>query len=130
MARYYIEPRTRKCLRRYGFLSFWRNLSIKYGRQLLDAATKTGLNAFKAVTKKVACKAVKATGEFLGNKIDDKIVKPKPMPDENSRSVEELIIPPEQREEILNGLRQVYKMRHYKISRLFNCFEVCDKIMN
>ena len=32
---------------------------------------------------------------------------PKPVSDENSRNVEEIIIPPEKREEILNQLREV-----------------------
>ena len=34
----------------------------------------------------------KATGEFIGNKIADKIVKEKSVPDENSRNVEEIVI--------------------------------------
>ena len=33
-------------------------------------------------------------------------MKPKPVPDENSRNVEEKVIPPKKREEILNELRQ------------------------
>ena len=36
-----------------------------------------------------------------------KIVKPKPVTDENSRDVGEMVIPPEKRQEILNKLRQV-----------------------
>ena len=40
--------------------------------------------------------------EFLGHKIAGKIVKPKHVIDEKSRDVEEIIIPPERREEILN----------------------------
>ena len=56
------------------------------------------LNASKKVVHKV--------GEFLGNKTpdavtklsDNKVVKP----DENSRNFEEIIIPPEKREQILN----------------------------
>ena len=92
---YSIEPRTRKCFKGYGFLSFAR----KYKKQLLD----TGLDAVKTASRKVVHKA----GEFLGNKIadavtksnDDKIVKQEP--------VEEKIIPPEERDEILNKLRQV-----------------------
>ena len=58
----------------------------------------TGLISSKTDSTKVANK----TGEFIGNKIadtetnsdDDKILKTKP--------VEEIIIPPEKREEILN----------------------------
>ena len=85
------------------------NLSNKYGKQLLDTATKTGLDALKTASKKLVHKAAEATGEFIGNKIADKITKRKPVPDENSGDVEEIIIPPENREEILNELRQVLK---------------------
>ena len=125
MARYSIEPRTRKYVKGYGFLSFWvkgygflsfwvkgygflsfwGNLSNKYDRQVLDAATKTGLDPLKTTTKKVAHKAAEATREFTGNKIANTIVKLKPVPDENLKNVEEIIIPIERRETILNELR-------------------------
>ena len=39
----------------------------------------------------------------------DKIAKQKPVIDENSKNLEEIVIPPEKREEILNELRQVLK---------------------
>ena len=42
----------------------------------------------KTASKKVVNKAAEATGEFTGNKITDKIVKPKPVLDVNSRNVE------------------------------------------
>ena len=58
MRRYSIEPRTRKYVKEYGFLSFTR----KYKKRLLD----TGLDA----SKKVAHKA----GEYLGNKIADAVL--------------------------------------------------------
>ena len=75
----------------------------------------TGLGALKTTSKNDAHKAADVTGEFIGNKIaeaaakskDDKIVKPKPAIDENPRNVEEKVILPEKREEILNELRQV-----------------------
>ena len=51
----------------------------------------TGINASKKVIHKVA----EARGEFLGNKIADKVVKQKPIIDENLRNVEEIIIPSE-----------------------------------
>ena len=41
-------------------------------------------------------------GGFVGNKIANKIAKSKLAPDENSKTVEEITFPPEQREEILN----------------------------
>ena len=71
------------------FLSFVRNLSKKYGKKSLNS----GVDALKTASKKVTHKA----GEFIGNKIGDKILKP----------VEEIIIQPEKREEILNELKQV-----------------------
>ena len=58
-------------------------------------------------SKKVIHKAAEATGEFLETKITGKIVKTKPVIDENPRNVEEIIIPPEKIEEVLNELRQV-----------------------
>ena len=57
----------------------------------------TGLDALKSASKKVVHKPAEATGEFLENKIAEKIVKQKPVIDENSRNVEEIIIPPEKR---------------------------------
>ena len=66
----------------------------------------TGRDALKSASKKVVRKVAEATGKFIGNKIadavakskDDKIIKQKPVIDENSRNVEEIIIPPEKRE--------------------------------
>ena len=118
MTRYSIEPRTRKYVKGYGFLSFARNLSNKYRKQLLDTATKTGLDFLKTSSKKVAHKSAEETDEFIENKISDKIVKPKPVPDENSRNVEKLIIPPEKGEKILNELRQV--LQKWNIIRYLN----------
>ena len=48
-------------------------------KKILDSATKTGLDAAKTASKKVVHKTVEATGELIGNKIDEKVVKPKPM---------------------------------------------------
>ena len=80
-------------------------------KHLLD----TGLHSLKTASKTLIHKAAEATGEFMGNKAgdavaklnDDKIVKAKHLIDENPRSVEKIIIPPEKKEEILNESRQV-----------------------
>ena len=61
----------------------------------MDAPAKTKLDALKAVLEKVVYKADEARSEFVGNKIADKIVKPKPVPNNNLRNIEEIIIPPE-----------------------------------
>ena len=92
MTCYSIEPRTRKYVKGYGFLAFARNLSKKYGKQLMDTPTKTALDALKTASEKIVHKAAEARGEFIGNKITDNIVKPKPVPDANSRNVEEIFI--------------------------------------
>ena len=65
----------------------------------------TGLNAQKTTSKKVVHKAAEARGEFIGNKIADKIVKPTHVIDENQ--INEIVIPLDKIEQILNELRQV-----------------------
>ena len=109
MIRYSIEPRAGKYVKGYGCSLFGRNLSNKYWKQLLDAATKIALDALKTATKQVAHKKAEATEKLIWNKIDNKIVKPKPVPEVNWANVEEIVIPPEKREQILNELRQVSK---------------------
>ena len=78
----------------------------------MNTDIKTGLDAAKTASKKVFHKTAEVTGEMIGNKIlkkknSGKIVKPKPLPAENSKNVVEINIPPEKREEILNELKQV-----------------------
>ena len=53
--RYSTEPRFRKYVKGYGFLSFSRKFGDKYGKKLMDAATKTGIdckNCFKKSSSK------------------------------------------------------------------------------
>ena len=54
--RYLIEPRDRTYVKRYGFLSFakniGKNLSNNYGRKLLDSAEKSTTDAIKTASKK------------------------------------------------------------------------------
>ena len=84
MTCYSIEPRMRKYVEGYGFLSFTRNLSNEYGEKILDTATKIRLDPAKNCFQKAA-----ATGELVGHRIAEKIVKPKPLSDVNSRNVEQ-----------------------------------------
>ena len=51
MTCHFIESRTRRYVKWYGLLSFARNLSAKYGKKILDTATKTGLGAVKTGSK-------------------------------------------------------------------------------
>ena len=51
--RYSIEPKFRKYVKGYGFLSFAKNFGHKYGKRLMDTATKTGMDASKIASKRV-----------------------------------------------------------------------------
>ena len=51
--RYSTEPRFRKYVKGYGFLSFARKFGDKYGKKLMDTDTKTGMDAAKIASKRV-----------------------------------------------------------------------------
>ena len=46
--KYSLEPTFRKYVKGYGFLSFARKVGDKYGKKLMDTATKTGIDAAKS----------------------------------------------------------------------------------
>ena len=54
-------------------MSFARKFVDKYGRELMDTTTKTGIDAAKTASKGVVQKTSEATGDLIGNKIADKI---------------------------------------------------------
>ena len=54
-------------------MSFPRTFGDKYGKRLIDTATKTGIDAAKIASKRVAQKTAEVTGDLTGNKIADKI---------------------------------------------------------
>ena len=56
------------------FLSVARKFGNKYGKKLMDYATKTGIDAAKTASKRVVQKTAEATGDLTGNKIADKII--------------------------------------------------------
>ena len=95
MRRYSVELRTRKYVKGYAFLS----LSRKYKKQLLDTVP----DAVKTASKNVVHKA----SEFTGNKITDAVSKSYGDNIEKQEPVEEIIIPAEKRDEILNKLRKL-----------------------
>ena len=57
--RYSLEPNHRKCVQGYGFLSFARKFRDKYGKKLMDTATKIGIDAAKSASKRVVQKLQK-----------------------------------------------------------------------
>ena len=71
--RYSTEPKYRKYVKEYGFLSFARKFGDKYGKKLKDTATKTEIDAAKTASKRVVQKPAVPTGDLIGNKTVDKI---------------------------------------------------------
>ena len=74
----------------------------------MDTAIKTGTDAAKTASKKVVQKTSEATGDLIGNKIADKITslgKPKSNGIENAKEKQEIYIPPEKRQQIIDDLR-------------------------
>ena len=71
--RYSTEPRFRKYVKGYVFSSFAKKSGNKYGKKLMDTATKTGIDAAKTASKRVAQKTAEAAGALIENKIADKI---------------------------------------------------------
>ena len=75
----------------------------------IHTATKTGIDAAKTSSKRVVQKIAEATGNLIGNKIADKITsigKPKEKEKTKERKeVEEIYIPPEKRQQIIDDLR-------------------------
>ena len=74
----------------------------------MDTATKTGMDATKTASKRVAQKTAEAAGDLIRNKIADKITsigKPKEKENEKTKEIEEIYITPEKRQQIIDDLR-------------------------
>ena len=102
--RYSVEPKFRKYVKGCDFLSFARRFGNKYGKKLMDTAKKVGIDAAKTASKRVVQKTAEGTGDLIGNEIGDKITslgKPK----EKTKKVEEIFIPPEKRQQIIDDLK-------------------------
>ena len=122
--RYSIEPRERRYVKGYGFLSFARNIgthaakvaknmSNKYSQKLVDTAKKSETNVIKTASKRAIQKTAEATGDLVGNKIADKITSAsKKSHNEEIQSNEvnneipkERYISPKERQQIIDELR-------------------------
>ena len=104
--RYSTEPKFRKYIKGYGFLSFARKFGDKYGKTLMDTATKTGIDAAKTTSKRVVQTTAEATGDLIGNKMADKITSiGKTKEKEKINKPEEIYIPPEKRQQIIDDLK-------------------------
>ena len=114
--RYSIEPRNGIYVKGYGFMSFARSMSNKYGKKLVDTAKKSATDAISNASKRAIQKTAKATGDLVGNKIDDKITcvskkstKKLPTIDEDAEltTPQNRYISPEERQQIIDELRLV-----------------------
>ena len=75
---------------------------------IIRCSNNTGIDAAKTASKRVVQKTAEATGDLIGNKIADKITsvgKTKEKEKENTNKQEEIYIPPEKRQQIINDLK-------------------------
>ena len=133
--RYSIEPRERRYVKGYGFLSFAKsigthvakvakNMSNKYSQKIVDTSKKSATDAIKTASKRAIQKTAEATGDLIGNEIADKITaKPSPKDvtsaskkshdDEiqsnevNNEIPKERYISPKERQKIIDELRLI-----------------------
>ena len=123
--RYSLEPHYRRYVQGQGFMSFARNIGYKYGKKvfdksldvgksmkkkygkkILDNSLSAGKDFAKIAVKKVLTKSAEATGDLIGNKIADRITKSTRNKEQNEddrimEETQEIIIPPEKREQII-----------------------------
>ena len=57
--KYSTEPKFRKHVKGYRFLSFAKKCRDKYGKKLMDTATETGIDTAKTASKRVVKKLQK-----------------------------------------------------------------------
>ena len=106
--RYSIEPRERRYVKGYGFMSFARNFSDKYSKSLMDKGIDLSKTFAKTAGKKILKETAKATGDLIGNKIADKITSAskKAQSDEVINGIpKERYISPKERQKIIDELK-------------------------
>ena len=84
-------------------MSFARKFGDKYGKKIMDTATKTGIDAVKT-SKRPVQKTAEATGDLIGNQIADQIISVGKSKGK-TKKVEKIYNPPEKRLQILNDLK-------------------------
>ena len=99
---YSIEPREKRYVKGYGFLSFARNFNDKYSKSLRNASKTFAKTAGKEILKETA----KATGNLIGSKIADKITAKPHNKDEVINGIpKERYISPKERQKIIDELK-------------------------
>ena len=123
--RYSIEPRERRYVKGYGFLSFVKNmgkhaarvaknLNNKYGQKLVDTAKTSATDALKIADKRAIQKTTEASRDLAGNFIADKItsIKKKPASEPHSNAASNEILKkryrsPQESQKIIDELRLI-----------------------
>ena len=124
-----LEPHYRRHVQGQGFMSFAKNIGDKYGKKifhksmdvgkkygkkhgnkLLDNSLSAGKDFAKIAGKKMLTKCPEATGDLIGNKIADRITKStrnkaQKEDDRIMEETQEILIPPEKREQIIRDLK-------------------------
>ena len=82
----------------------------KFGKNISDKSTDAGKDFAKIAGKKVLTKSAEATGDLIGNKIADRITKStrnkeQKKDDRMMEETQEILIPPEKREQIIRDLK-------------------------
>ena len=113
---YSIEPRERAYVKGYGFMSFARSMSNKYGKKLVDAAKKSATDAIKTASKRAIQKTAEGPGDLVGNKFSDKITSVSKKSTNKLPTIDEDLeltthnkryISPEERQQIIDELRLI-----------------------
>ena len=123
---YSIEPRERRYVKGYDFLSFARNIGThatkvaknmnnKYIQKLVDTAKKSATDVIKTASIRATQKTAEATGDLVGNKIADKITSAskKSRNEEiqsnkfNNEIPKKRYISPKERQQIIDELRLI-----------------------
>ena len=89
MSLYYIEPRTRKYVQGYRIFTFARNL-FKKGK-IIGYYYKNRTRCRKCTSKEIFHKIAEARGELTGDKVAEKVVKPKLVTLKILRNREEIV---------------------------------------
>ena len=100
----------------YGFLSLTRNFSGKYGKKLIDTASKTEIDVTKTASKRIIKKTAEATGDLIRNKVADQIISiGNSKEKEKTKEIEEIYIPPEKKQQVIDDLRLFRMYQHIKM---------------
>ena len=87
-----------------------KKMSNKYGRKILDKSMDAGKDFAKIAGKKVLHKSAEETSALIGNKIGARITKStrnkaQKEDDRIMEETQEILIPPEKREQIIRDLK-------------------------